>query len=43
LGATAPPIVVCDNAFVAELTGSRGVVLKIGDVDEVGGVTHIEI
>jgi hypothetical protein len=38
-----PPIVVCDPAFVAEMPGSRGVVLKIGHFDEVGGVTHIEI
>lgn len=38
-----PPIVVCDPAFVAELPGSGGVVLKIGHFDEVGGVTHIEI
>ncbi len=40
---TAPPIVVCDPAFVAEMPGSRGVVLKIGHFDEVGGVTHVEI
>jgi hypothetical protein len=38
-----PPIVVCDPAFVAEMPGSRGVVLKIGHFDEVGGVTHVEI
>ncbi len=38
-----PPIVVCDPAFVAEMPGSNGVVLKIGHFDEVGGVTHIEI
>jgi hypothetical protein len=38
-----PPIIVCDPAFVAEMPGSRGVVLKIGHFDEVGGVTHIEI
>jgi hypothetical protein len=38
-----PPIVVCDPAFVAELPGSDGVVLKIGHFDEVGGVTHVEI
>ncbi|MGD9633177.1 MAG: hypothetical protein AB7G28_01975 [Pirellulales bacterium] len=38
-----PPIVVCDPAFVAELPGSHGVVLKIGHFDEVDGVTHVEI
>lgn len=38
-----PPIVVCDPAFVAELPGSKGVVLKIGHFDEVDGVTHVEI
>jgi hypothetical protein len=36
-----PPIVVCDPAFVAEMPGSNGVVLKIGHFDEVAGVTHI--
>ncbi len=40
---TTPPIVVCDPAFVAEMPGSGGVVLKIGHFDEVGGVTHVEI
>jgi len=40
---TTPPIVVCDPAFVAEMPGSGGVVLKIGHFDEVGGITHIEI
>lgn len=38
-----PPIIVCDPAFVAEMPGSGGVVLKIGHFDEVGGVTHVEI
>lgn len=38
-----PPIVVCAPAFVSELPGSRGVVLKIGHFDEVDGVTHVEI
>jgi hypothetical protein len=38
-----PPIVACDPAFVAEMPGSNGVVLKIGHFDEVGGVTHVEI
>jgi hypothetical protein len=40
---TTPPIVVCDPAFVAEMPGSRGVVLKIGHFDEVGGVMHVEV
>ena len=39
----APPMMVCDPVFVAEMPGSRGVVLKIGHFDQVGGVTHIEI
>ncbi len=39
----APPMMVCDPAFVAEMPGSRGVVLKIGHFDEIGGVTHVEI
>jgi hypothetical protein len=38
-----PPIIACDPAFVAELPGSNGVVLKIGHFDEVAGVTHVEI
>lgn len=40
---TVAPVVVCDPAFVAEMPGSKGVVLKIGHFDEVGGVTHVEI
>lgn len=39
----APPIVVCDPAFVAEMPDSPGVVLKIGHFDDVRGVTHVEI
>lgn len=39
----APPILVCDPAFVAEMPGSNGVLLKIGHFDEVGGVMHVEI
>jgi len=31
------------KAFVAEMPGSNGMVLRIGHFDEVGGVTHIEI
>lgn len=38
-----PPIVVCDPAFVAEMPGSRGVLLKIGHFDQVAGVTHVEL
>jgi hypothetical protein len=38
-----PPIVVCDPAFVAEMPGSGGVILKIGHFDEVDGITHVEI
>lgn len=38
-----PPIVVCDPAFVAEMPGAPGVLLKIGHFDEVAGVTHVEI
>lgn len=41
--ALAPPVLVCDPAFVAEMPGSRGVVLKIGHFDDVGGITHVEI
>jgi hypothetical protein len=37
------PIVACDPSFVAEMPSSRGVVLKIGHVDEAAGVTHVEI
>lgn len=36
-------VAVCDPAFVAEMPGSKGVVLKIGHFDEVDGVTHVEI
>jgi hypothetical protein len=39
----APPIMLCDPAFVAEMPGSKGVLLKIGHFDEVNGVTHVEI
>ena len=43
LTVAAPPIVVCDPAFVAEMPGSQGVSLKVGHFDEVDGVTHVEI
>ncbi len=39
----AMPIAVCDPAFVAEMPGSKGVLLKIGHFDEINGVTHVEI
>jgi hypothetical protein len=39
----APPIIVCDPAFVAEMPDSDGTVLKIGHFDEVRGVVHVEI
>jgi len=38
-----PPIAVCDPAFVAEMPGSPGVLLKIGHFDQVAGVTHVEL
>ncbi|QDU56763.1 hypothetical protein [Aeoliella mucimassa] len=37
------PVAVCDPAFVAEMPGAKGELLKIGHFDEVAGVTHIEI
>ena len=40
---TAAPVAVFDPAFVAEMPGAKGEVLKIGHFDEVGGVTHVEI
>lgn len=41
--ALAPPVMVCDPAFVAEMPGSRGLLLKIGHFDEIAGITHVEI
>ena len=38
-----PPVLVADPAFVAEMPGARGVVLKIGHFDEIAGVKHVEI
>lgn len=38
-----PPIAVCDPAFVAEMPGSPGVLLKIGHFDQVSGVMHVEL
>ncbi len=43
LACAMPPIVVCAPAFVAEMPGSKGVLLKIGHFDEVAGVTHVEV
>ncbi len=43
LAYTSPPLMVCDPAFVAEMPGSKGVLLKIGHFDEVGGKMHIEL
>jgi hypothetical protein len=40
---TAAPVATCDPAFVAEMPGSKGVLLKIGHFDEVGGIMHIEL
>ncbi len=39
----APPLIVFDPAFVAEMPDSNGTVLKIGHFDEVGGITHVEL
>jgi hypothetical protein len=40
---TAVTVSVCDPAFVAEMPGARGRLLKIGHFDEVDGVMHVEI
>ncbi|MEQ1903713.1 MAG: hypothetical protein ABL888_05985 [Pirellulaceae bacterium] len=40
---TTAAVTVCDPAFVAEMPGSNGRLLKIGHFDEVGGVMHVEI
>lgn len=39
----APPVLVCDPVFVAELPEARGQLLKIGHFDEIDGVMHVEI
>jgi len=39
----APPVAVCDPAFVAEFPNSGGGVVNIGHFDEVAGVKHIEL
>ena len=41
--ALAPPIIVCDPVFVAEMPDGDGTVLKIGHFDEVRGVVHVEL
>ena len=41
--AFAPPVLMCDPAFVAEMPDSPGQLLKIGHFDEVGGVMHVEL
>ncbi len=38
----APPLIVCDPAFVAEFPGTGGVLMNIGHFDEIAGVRHIE-
>jgi hypothetical protein len=40
---TTVSVSVCDPAFVAEMPGARGRLLKIGHFDEVDGVMHVEI
>ncbi len=40
---TTAAVTVCDPAFVAEMPGTKGCLLKIGHFDEVGGVMHVEI
>ncbi len=38
----APPLAVCDPAFVAEFPESPGVLMNIGHFDEIAGVRHVE-
>ena len=40
---TTVAVSMCDPAFVAEMPGARGRLLKIGHFDEVDGVMHVEI
>ena len=40
---TTVSVAVCDPAFVAQMPGSNGKLLKIGHFDEVDGVMHVEI
>lgn len=39
----APPLIVCDPAFVAEFSDRPGILMKIGHFDEIAGVPHIEL
>ena len=41
--AIAPPLAVCDPAFVAEVPETAGVLWNIGHFDEIAGVPHIEL
>ena len=41
--ATSVSVSVCDPAFVAEVPGANGKLLKIGHFDEVDGIMHVEI
>lgn len=38
----APPLAVCDPAFVAEFPDAKGVLMNIGHFDEIAGVRHVE-
>lgn len=40
--AIAPPVAVCDPAFVAEFPDAPGVLMNIGHFDEIAGVRHVE-
>ena len=40
---TTVTVATCDPAFVAQMPGSNGALLKIGHFDEVDGVMHVEI
>ncbi len=39
----APPLAVCDPAFVAEFPDAKGVLMNIGHFDEIAGVRHVEL
>lgn len=41
--AVAPPMTMCDPAFVAEFPEKPGVLMKIGHFDIVSGIPHIEL
>jgi len=43
LATLAPPVLVCDPAFVAEMPDAPGTLLKIGHFDKIGGIMHVEI